>query len=277
MKRVGITSSRIMVNEKPFLGQDTYYFDACEAAGMEAVVLPRYTDEAKLLKLLDSLDGIIFTGGTHIGPQYYNKKSIFENYKYDFLRDEFELKLAKLSIERKIPILGICRGHQLLNVALNGTLYQDVNKEIPTDLVHFDSSHVYTTFHDIDIFETSEFFNLVGKTSIEVNTIHSQSVNEIGNGLIIEALASDKVIEAMRLDGQYLKTYQFHPEKIYDKSEFALNIFKDFEFNLSDKNKEELEHFKLDLIDLKGMDHYLLDEDKFMELQSANKLILFTK
>lgn len=276
MKIIGITSSRFKIGDKTYLGQDRYYFDAIKAVGAMPVILPRYTKDDDVKRMLSQLDGIIFSGGTHIHPKYYDQASIFEDYDYDIKRDASEIAIAKQAIDMKLPILGICRGHQLIHVALGGSLYQDLSKELPDAIKHVNEDDYYNLFHKIDLDFESKFYSIMKKDSIVVNSIHSQAVSSLGEGLKSVAYSSDGLVEASEYSGQSLRSYQFHPEKLIEQNRSFLLLFDDFINSIdSDQPNKTILSQRLEEIRHEGMTHYLIDENLFYQ-ETSKDCIFYT-
>jgi putative glutamine amidotransferase len=166
------------------------------------------------------LDGLMLQGGTDISPQSYGEAPLKPEWGGDPPRDRYELELLNRFIEAKKPVLGICRGHQLINVALGGTLYQDTLTQVAGSHVHSDLSVYDDHYHHVRIEPGSGLAHVYpGKDTVKVNTLHHQAVKDLGRGLVIEARsAEDGIVEAIRYTGdQYLVGVQWHPEFIHDR------------------------------------------------------------
>jgi putative glutamine amidotransferase len=205
--------------------QDTYaavlplsYVQSVHRAGGRAVLI---TPDAPDVDALDGLDGIVFTGGGDIDPAHYGGVRHEANYGISAERDGFELKLARAALARRdLPVLCICRGMQLVNVALGGKLYQDIATQCPGALVHRDFERYDQLQHDLQFEPRSWLSRLYrGRAGGRVNTVHHQGVKTLGGNLRVEARAvPDRMVEALRYDpgagddAPWLYAVQWHPE-----------------------------------------------------------------
>ncbi|NMA86497.1 MAG: gamma-glutamyl-gamma-aminobutyrate hydrolase family protein, partial [Tissierellia bacterium] len=193
---IGISSYE--ENHKGQYNLNINYVDAVLDAGGIPVIIPIIRDEEDAERYLDTIDGIIFSGGIDISPLNYDENPLKEINRISSVRDNYEMMLFKKAYKRKMPILGICRGSQLMNVALGGKLYQDINTQAPNSLGHSPSSMAGDEFfHSIKIEKDSNFYNIFGKEKIFVNSFHHQAVKELGNNLKAVAHAEDGIIEAI--------------------------------------------------------------------------------
>jgi len=182
-------------------------------AGGIPVILPVTTDPNLMDDILDQLDGLMFSGGEDIDPSWYNEEKNEKCGKANDDRDQFELMLFKKAYDRNIPILGVCRGQQLINVAMGGTLIQDLPSQKPSEIKHGVYENSLVPAHDINIEEGSLLSEILGTTKIGVNSRHHQAVDKLAPGLKITAYSPDGVPEAV--DAYPIKQImgvQFHPE-----------------------------------------------------------------
>jgi putative glutamine amidotransferase len=167
--------------------------------------------QAPLLEaVVPSLDGVLLTGGGDIDPARYGLVAEPETANVDSARDASELALVKSAMERRLPILAICRGAQLLNVALGGTLIQDLKDEVGD--THRQPFHRYRAVHRVDLQSGSVLAERCGATRIEVNSIHHQAIGEVASSLRPVGVAKDGVIEALESSDQRALAVQWHPE-----------------------------------------------------------------
>lgn len=223
--RVGVTPSRS--KENPELHQVTAnMLKAIELAGGEAVVLDYPMDEKTLPAVLDTLDGLILAGGPDVHPRYFGQEidpncgEICED------RDILELYLMKWAMERDVPVLGVCRGAQVINIALGGDIHQDLVHN--QGLVHRqDASMRY--FHDVVFEGDSMLRRMVPSKRYPVNSYHHQAVRRVADGLVVTACAPDGVVEAFeRPASRFLMGVQWHPESSYAADHLSREIFRAF-------------------------------------------------
>lgn len=218
--RILVTSGRINIGGSSGYsrvsrsGCSMAYTESVLAAGGLPLMLPlmRYAEiESQLPELAD---GIILTGGGDISPLEYGQEPKPYNKGIDPTRDALDLAVARAAMARGIPLLCICRGIQVFNVACGGTLIQDIGAEVPHSLQH-DIDCVDPVFaHTIDIVPGSKLAAIMGGTTILTNSYHHQAVAEPGKGLTVVAKARDGVIEAVEAaDSRPVIGVQFHPEE----------------------------------------------------------------
>ncbi|HZK32953.1 MAG TPA: gamma-glutamyl-gamma-aminobutyrate hydrolase family protein [Tissierellaceae bacterium] len=205
------------------------YINAVFAAGGIPVSIPIIYDEANYHNYLDILDGIIFTGGLDISPLSYDENPLKEINQISAIRDKYELGLFKKAYGRKMPILGICRGLQIANIALGGNLYQDIYTQVPNCLGHNPEGISNTEFyHSIKVEKDSKLYSVFKKEKIFVNSLHHQAIKELGNNLLVSALSEDGIIEAIEAtDDRFLIGLQFHPENLAKEHPEFLKIFNE--------------------------------------------------
>ena len=226
---IGLTSQFEYSVSRKFNKLNYTYIDAVVKGGGVPIILPILKNLDDLDKYLDSIDGIIFTGGEDISPLLFGENPIKEVDTICYDRDKIELELFKRAYNRGMPILGICRGLQLINVALGGTLYQDINRQLPNSLGHISTYNIEGGYHSIDIIDDTILYDILGKEKINVNSQHHQSVKELGKNLRVNALSSDGVIEGIETTtGNFVLGVQFHPEAMIEETKEFINIFEYF-------------------------------------------------
>jgi len=167
--------------------------------------------------VLSHLNGLLLTGGYDIAPKYFDEEINANNVMISKERDEYELALAKKALDMDLPILGICRGIQVLNVIAGGTLYQDVNQDGATELNHSVLGDVEEKYgvHNVIINEGSILHCIFNQRSIKVNSIHHQAVKAVSPDFIISALSEDGIIEGIESKSHsFVLGVQWHPERM---------------------------------------------------------------
>jgi len=205
------------------------YVSAIEKSGGLPLLLPNVNETEALERFAYICDGFFFTGGADVNPLRYGEQPKAACGEIQLQRDELEFKVFEKVICTQKPILAICRGAQLVNVALGGTLYQDIPSEINTDISHRQSEPKTSPSHEVRVLDGTPLSELMNKERIKANSFHHQAVKTLGKGLEIMALANDDIIEAFYLSGQrYLRAYQWHPERLCDNDTHNRLIFDDF-------------------------------------------------
>ena len=172
------------------------------------------TDDVEVLRqVVAQLDGIVFTGGEDFAPAYFGEEEHEHLGEVNVNRDTYDLTLFKLASDRNIPTLGICRGLQLINVGMGGTLYQDLPSQKPSDINHRQEEAGTVATHSVSVVEGSLMHQILGEKEIQVNTFHHQAIKKLAPGLKIVGWANDSVPEMIEAypNRQILGT-QFHPE-----------------------------------------------------------------
>ena len=227
--RIGV-SARLMHHVPPELGfrnKSLQYIEASlahwiMAHGAVAFMVPAVTQDTQLaarhLKVehvVQELDALVLQGGADVAPETYGQEPLREEWRGDVVRDRYELALMRCFLAQKKPVLGVCRGAQLLNVAFGGTLFQDIATQCPAAHEHVDVD-LYDQFeHDVTFIQGSALTDLYPKsTQLRVTSIHHQAVADLGKGIVVEAVSSlDGLVEAIRWTGEaYARGVQWHPE-----------------------------------------------------------------
>ncbi len=195
------------------------YMQAVIKAGGLPVIIPETVSPAELDGLQQRLDGLLLTGGADVDPARFNGKPNPKVYGIDAQRDEVEINLARLAAATGLPFLGICRGIQVINVALGGTLFTDIADQLPGALKHdYDSSTERAReAHPVQLESGSALAHILGGNSVRVNSLHHQGIEKIAAGLRPIATAPDQLVEAVELPGHpFGLGVQWHPEAMPD-------------------------------------------------------------
>lgn len=180
-------------------------------------------------EVLANVDGLLLIGGGDLNPASYSENPHPQTGIVVTEQDESDLKLIKQALKMKLPVLAICRGLQVLNVALGGTLYQDIPSEVEGAFQHTQNSARYEKVHPITTVEETKLFSIIGR-EVMTNTFHHQSVKKLGTGLIVSARAYDGVIEAVEHPGYaFCLGVQWHPEETAIREDTAsIKLFDAF-------------------------------------------------
>jgi len=212
---IGINSSRVIKHETPYSHSVIESLSNVESvikAGGIPIILPILCDEESIRRQLQLLDGVILSGGVDINPLVYNEEP---SPKLGYIfpdKDTFDLLIVKIACELNKPILAICRGHQILNIAFGGTLYQDLSDMEDCYIKHQQQTKDGAATHTIDITPNSILHSILG-SSIVTNTFHHQAIKDLAPGFKVTAYSKDNVIEAIeKCDKKFVVGVQFHPE-----------------------------------------------------------------
>jgi putative glutamine amidotransferase len=229
---IGITSSQFIDSAShgvfPRHSVSKAYSEAVHKAGGTPIILPFFGDVAA--DMLELVDGLILTGGADIDPARFGDTEIHPR-TYDILpdRDEAEIRLVQGALDRDLPLLGICRGVQVLNVAMGGTLYQDVPDQFSADIQH--RQHEVNIpadepAHTVSVVSGSLLERTYGEGPIPVNTFHHQAVKDVAVGLLASGVSDDGLIEAVESpDYAFVLGVQWHPELMFARHERHLSPF----------------------------------------------------
>ena len=224
---------------------------AIEAAGGIPWLLPCVPDREFLEQSVARCDGVLLTGGDDVNPELYNgniapalRKTVEAEAPE---RDLFELMLIDELFRQKKPLLAICRGHQLLNVALGGTLVVDIASQIPGAMKHSQSDRKYQVVHDVEVQPGTLLEKSTGAQRLGVNSTHHQAIAKLAKPLRANAVSRDGIIEGVELDKAagrllpYLLAVQFHPERLFARHQEHLELFKSFVYACGDNPRREYE------------------------------------
>lgn len=203
------------------------YMDAVAKAGGLPVLLHPNKDEAAFHQLLETCDGFIFSGGQDIEPALYGEEKLEQCEECMPARDSYELAFLKLVLENNKPMLGICRGVQVLNVLYGGDLYQDIPTQIGSEVIHRAAVMGEAAMHNVEVYEDTPLARITGESAIEVNSFHHQSVKNLGSGLLPMAKSPDGVIEGAYVpEKRFALAVQWHPELMFRTDKNAMALFE---------------------------------------------------
>ena len=231
---IGVPACRRMLDPHPFHMAGEKYLQAL-IVGADAlpVVVPALSGDVD--DVLAAVDGILLTGSpSNVEPQHYNGKPSKPGTLHDAHRDALTLPLARSALDRGVPLLAVCRGFQELNVVMGGTLHQHVedvegyhdHRENPDDPLDVQ----YGPSHPVSIVEGGYLHELLGESTMMVNSLHSQGVRKLADGISVEAIADDGLVEGFTVDDApaFALAVQWHPEWKVTENDFSMKIFKAF-------------------------------------------------
>lgn len=205
------------IDEEERIRMLVYYHEAITVGGAVPLIVPPYTDEERLAEWLDCVqpDGLMLSGGSDINPAIYGEKPEAGLGRVSKTRDAYELALLKLAIGKGIPVLGICRGLQTINVAFGGTLIQDMPAQMGKEYAYHDQKQpTWQPVHEVTFSDNSKVGKLFGTNRIMTNSHHHQCTDRLGKGLIASGHTADGVIEALETPDGKIMAVQFHPERM---------------------------------------------------------------
>ena len=224
MKKIGISTCFFHADPKRaiFKGKTLLYVEQSlanwvmrEGALVYLIPPPEDGSPVKIATMTQELDGLILQGGSDVAPLSYGEQALRPEWTGDLIRDRYERELIDDFIARDKPVLGLCRGAQMLNVALGGTLYQDIEAQVPGSFDHRNWEIYDQNFHDVTLEAGSWLSRLYGGRPLaRVNSIHHQGIKDVGRGITVEARsAMDGIVEAIRVPGcRFVYGVQWHPE-----------------------------------------------------------------
>jgi len=225
MIKIGITSSTRSDNSNLYntLGND--YINSIIKCGGCPVIIPAVKEKFIITDYINMIDGIIFSGGEDISPGLYNEKNAGLTENINPLRDKMEFSAIEAALNKKIPILGICRGMQILNVFFGGNLFQDISSQHHSEIKHANILKIRSELHhDITVNEKTHLMKVTGLNTIQVNSRHHQGIKNPAGNFTISAMASDGIIEAIEDINNDIVAIQWHPENIADTEKSSAAI-----------------------------------------------------
>jgi putative glutamine amidotransferase len=209
-------------NRPIFKGKTLLYIeqsmsDWLQNAGITPFLIPTSGKTISPQLMASKLDGLVLQGGSDVSPQSYGESPLQPQWSGDFVRDQYEIKLVKAFYSQNKPILGICRGLQLINVAFGGTLYQDLDSQKPSKIKHRNWDIYDQNFHEIKFTQNSFFSDLFknqlkSRRPLYTNSVHHQGIKDLAKHFTVEAMSSDGCIEAIKHKTKTIHAVQWHPE-----------------------------------------------------------------
>ena len=233
---IGVPADRRGIDPHPFhMAGEKYLKAIIEAADAVPLIIPVLADDLAIDELVDQVDGVLLTGSpSDIEPHHYGSESDDPDALRDPHRDALTLPIAKHALETGVPLLAVCRGFQELNVALGGTLHQKVH-DVPGFHYHKENAEdpldvQYGPSHPVILVAGGLLAGLAGTEEVMVNSLHGQGVRKLADGVSVEAVADDGLIEAFRVDSaeSFALAVQWHPEWRATENEFSSAIFRAF-------------------------------------------------
>ena len=233
---IGVSSDRRIVEPHPFhMVGEKYVTAVRDGADSLPFMIPALGDSVDTDSILSRIDGILLTGSpSNVEPHHYDGEPSRPGTMHDPYRDETTLRLINRTLETGVPLFAICRGYQELNVALGGSLHQHV-QEIPGYRDHREDPDEpldaqYGPSHEVHLVEGGTLYGLAGTDSVMVNSLHAQGVARLADGVTVEAVADDGLIEGFVVDGApgFTLAVQWHPEWKVMEDELSLSMFRAF-------------------------------------------------
>ena len=216
---IAITPDYTYESQKYILSE--YYVNAVKKAGGYPIVIFDNID-------MPHIDGMILTGGGDVNPILFGEEPILQNGEISPKRDNFEWQLCEYKKKKKIPVLGICRGMQILALCSGGSIYQDIYTQTNTNIKHIQKAPRFQGTHTIDITENTILYNIAKQHSCIVNSFHHQSIKQVGEQFIVSAKSKDGLIEAIEHKTlPFAVGVQWHPE-IMTKDSIQQHLFQTF-------------------------------------------------
>lgn len=233
---IGVTPDFNAGDRKEWGGSEPTYFlraryiRAVEELGGIPVVLPLVSDLNARRRLLASIDGLLLTGsGPDLPPALYGER---QRYKFGVMSDRrstFELEMARLAGAAEVPVLGICGGMQAMNVALGGSLFQDISSQVTKPLQHRQPTGATNLSHAVTVAPGSLLRRIVRTATLRVNSSHHQSVKHVAPSLVTSAVALDGIVEAVESPShRFFLGIQWHPEFLFDRHRLHRQLFEAF-------------------------------------------------
>ena len=205
------------------------YMDGISHAGGVSFIFPFTEDKKDIRQLAERCDGFLFTGGPDIAPEYYHEEAPEGLVEVCPKRDALECMVFEAAMELDKPVLGICRGIQVINVFLGGSLYQDLPTQHPSETIHRQPPPYDRPVHDVILEEDTPLYRCFGASRVPVNSHHHQAIRSLAPGLKAMAYSPDGLIEAVYMpEKRFLWAVQWHPERLYKTDPYSRELFLAF-------------------------------------------------
>jgi len=205
---------------------DGYYRAVSRAGGLPFLIA--YTGIEDIERILDMVDGILFTGGGDVDPVHFGEAPSSKLGSINPIRDEMEIELCRKALDKNMPVLGICRGIQLINIAMGGTVYQDLESQWDKGklIKHWQEAPDWYGIHEVVFKEGSKIHGIMGMMNLRTNSFHHQAVCKPASGFLITGWSPDGVVEAIEsVEHRFAVGVQWHPERMWEKDERMLRPF----------------------------------------------------
>lgn len=204
------------------------YLKAIQAAGGVPVPMPPQLDATARAEILKRVHGVLLTGGGDVDPVRFGEAPHPTTALVSAARDSLEIDLTNWAVDTRVPLLAVCRGLQVLNVALGGSLYQDIPSEPGSPIDHSQPGKArHIPVHRVKVRDGSRLAEILGTVEVDVNSFHHQAIKRLGQRLADVAWAPDSIIEGIELvdGGQFVVGVQWHPEELAENDRAAFNLF----------------------------------------------------
>jgi putative glutamine amidotransferase len=227
---IGITST--LVSLKPGTTGSYVadgYFQGVARCGAIPVIIPLVSDEQVVFELIERVDGVLFSGGEDIGPHWYGEVPHHQLGEVLPLRDRIEISALRYTLQLNKPVLAICRGIQVLNVAMGGSLIQDIPTQLPDACQHMQKAPRPEPSHHVNIIQNTRLHKITGEPRLFTNSFHHQAVKQVAPGFIISAHTDDGVVEAIESNNHnFAVGIQWHPEMMWSQDDIMLKLCEAF-------------------------------------------------
>jgi len=231
---IGISATLLSIDSGSFIGREQAvvlndYIESIRLAGAIPIVLPIVQEEEVIHEQMALVDGLLLSGGYDISPLFYKEEPQINLGAFRSDRDKYEIQLVEIARQSRKPILGICRGNQLLNVAFGGTLYQDISTSVSSKLQHSQKAKPDEATHSVHLVRNTQLQSILQEMVVLTNSFHHQAIKDVAPGFIVNAHSVDGIIEGIEWDGElFILGIQWHPELMFLKHPRMFNLFHAF-------------------------------------------------